>query len=1015
MSLYRFVLRDLFHYRKAFLAILFGTILSAAVLTGALILGDSVKYSLRQITELRLGKIRFAFQPGNRYFSQDLAYGIGIKTGSPAAPAMLSAGIAVNPENNKRINHIEVVGIDRRFTAFWDNNPSCPELNTAVISTNTAGKLQLKPGDDFLVRIPKQGIAPGNAPFVAEKSPVIAIRLKVKAIADDEQMGRFSLKNNQTAPYTVFISLDQMAGALGLKGKANVILLGGDECVGAVPTDSLLRMVWQPGDAGLIIQKISKDSLFELTSERIFIDDPTSAAVKSTLPQSQPFLTYLVNSFSVNGRSTPYSFITAAPPDFLGTDPGPDGIIINSWLASDLGANKGDSIQLKYFIMGSGRELTENSSTFIVKQVRPMQDKVWDRSLMPDFPGMSEAGNCRDWETGSPIDLKKIRQKDEDYWNDFKGTPKAFISLATGQRLWKNPFGSLTSIRFYAGAVQAAAAGPAILKKLSPARQGLTFSPVWSLGKESAAGSTDFGGLFLSLGFFIIISALLLLALLFSLHLQTRINETGVLSAIGFTKWQIFRILFTEGLVLAVAGGVGGALAGILYTRLMLLGLNTIWLDAVGITGLILVIKPVTLILGASAGALVAIPVLFIVLYRNMRKPAVIRARFGYASLKRGRFLTVVVLLALGTFSIIITASNRRTFYGPSGDAGSGTGGFQYWAESSIPLRHDPSTAEGIKEFALDDQPELKNVHISAIPKLEGDDASCLNLNRAARPAVLGIPTGEFNRRNAFSFISLLDGIDNKNPWLVLQKPLGPGVIPAFCDQTVITWGLQKKIGDTLYYKAGKGETIGLKLMGGLDNSVFQGYILISDSLFRIHFTSVSGFSTFLFDGPSLKGDSIAELLENVFRDYGLITTSSSARLASFNAVENTYLSVFTLLGSLGVLIGTFGLGLVLLRNIQERKQELALYFALGYEKNLILRMILVEYLKILLAGILLGTVSAATFILTSLLSPSSHFPWLFILLFMPALLLNGLLWVWLPVHLILKRKSVIPHPPSDI
>ena len=172
MSLYRFILRDLFHYRKAFLAILFGTILSAAVLTGALILGDSVKYSLRQITELRLGKIRFALQPGNRYFSQDLAYGIGIKTGSPAAPAMLSAGIAVNPENNKRINHIEVVGIDRRFTSFWDNNPSCPELNTAVISTNTAGKLQLKPGDDFLVRIPKQGIAPGNAPFVAEKSPV---------------------------------------------------------------------------------------------------------------------------------------------------------------------------------------------------------------------------------------------------------------------------------------------------------------------------------------------------------------------------------------------------------------------------------------------------------------------------------------------------------------------------------------------------------------------------------------------------------------------------------------------------------------------------------------------------------------------------------------------------------------------------------------------------------------------------------------------------------------------------
>jgi ABC-type lipoprotein release transport system permease subunit len=1086
MNFGKLIISDFGHYRKAFLAILAGTLVSTAILTGALMLGDSVKFSLERLTNIRLGKIRYALYTQDRYFRQDIAGDISVKTGSLAAPALLQEGIAVNPENNKRINRVQVVGIDRRFIMFWEKQGGYPGSNTAVISNNTANKLGLKPGDDMLIRISGQGMTPANAPFVAEKSSVAVSRFRVMAIADDGQMGRFSLKADQAAPFNVFIQLGRMASLLKLKGMANV-LLSAEEAEAIYSPDSLFRRLWKPGDAGLAIHSLGNDSLNEITSGRIFIDNQTAAAIKSVLPGSRAFLTYLVNSFSFKARSAPYSFITAASPDFLGLDPGSDGIIINSWLAGDLGVKQGDSLRLKYFIMGSHRQLTEDSSVFVVRQVRPMQDAIWDPSLMPAFPGLSDAGNCRDWETGTPVDLTKIRNKDEEYWKQYRGTPKAFVSLASGQKLWANPFGCLTSIRFMAGKKVLDSTETAIMKKISPAQLGLAFAPIYREGKNSASNSTDFGELFLSLGFFIILAALLLVALLFSLHIMTRIKETGVLSALGFSKRQISGILFIEGLILAIAGGITGAMAGIPFDRLMLLGLNTIWLDAVGTSALVIKIRFSTLILGALSGILTTVAVLLLVLYTMLRKPAWWRVQAGKpenedreekkirtavfsailfclgstglvayllsgpginnislfliagalliaggssafyalltrrsvttkpegglighafknAALKRSRTMSAMILLALGIFSIFITAANRRTYFQSENDRHSGTGGFSFWAETSIPLRYDPSSPEGQKEYSLQDQPWLKNTGITSMQRFDGDDASCLNLNQATHPAIIGIPPCAFQKREAFGFLELLPGIDPDKPWSALQKPLGPGIIPAYADQTVITWGLRKKIGDTVFYSGANGEKTGLKLMGGLDNSIFQGYLLISDSLFRIHFPQVGGFKNFLIDGsPSFTG-SISGIMETDFRDYGINLSRTSERLASFNSVENTYLSVFMLLGGLGVIIGIFGLGIVLLRNMLERKNELALYTALGFKRNFILKLIIAEYMGILFAGTGLGILSAFVAILPSILSPAWHIPGSVLVLIVAAFVLNGLLWVWLPARATLGK-----------
>jgi ABC-type antimicrobial peptide transport system permease subunit len=61
---------------------------------------------------------------------------------------------------------------------------------------------------------------------------------------------------------------------------------------------------------------------------------------------------------------------------------------------------------------------------------------------------------------------------------------------------------------------------------------------------------------------------------------------------------------------------------------------------------------------------------------------------------------------------------------------------------------------------------------------------------------------------------------------------------------------------------------------------------------------------------------------------------SAAERLQSFNEVENTYLDVFTLLGGLGVILGVAGLGILLLRNVRDRKGEIATCLAIGFRRG---------------------------------------------------------------------------------
>jgi len=95
-------------------------------------------------------------------------------------------------------------------------------------------------------------------------------------------------------------------------------------------------------------------------------------------------------------------------------------------------------------------------------------------SWMPDFPGLADKQNCRDWKPGFQFDSTKMRDKDQAYWEKYRGTPKAFVNLRIGQQLWGNRWGNVTAIRWPAG-TDKAALEKALLTKLTPDKLGFQF------------------------------------------------------------------------------------------------------------------------------------------------------------------------------------------------------------------------------------------------------------------------------------------------------------------------------------------------------------------------------------------------------------------------------------------------------------------------------------------------------------------------------------------------------------
>lgn len=317
---------------------------------------------------------------------------------------------------------------------------------------------------------------------------------------------------------------------------------------------------------------------------------------------------------------------------------------------------------------------------------------------------------------------------------------------------------------------------------------------------------------------------------------------------------------------------------------------------------------------------------------------------------RRGRSLGLAAVTAAGCFLVISVSSMREDLSAKAGERDSGTGGFEVYAESALPLSREERNAL-----------EASAVVCAALRVRDGDDASCLNLNRARRPRLIGVDPALFARLDAFCPANGGDAV-----WGLLDTVADDGIVPALAgDRDTAMWGLgaaaDPDSGTVLEYDDESGRPAKVKVVGALPVrlSVFQGALLISEAAFTLLYPSEPGYRGFLLDtGPAASEDLCGDL-NRAYERAGMDAVPPVKRLEMFYAVESTYLAMFLVLGGFGLLLGAGGAAVSVYRNVQERRREIALLNALGYAPAILRRMLLTENSALVMTGTLIGAVAA--------------------------------------------------------
>lgn len=1046
MTLWRVILANLRHCWRPHFGTCMGTSLSAMILVGALAIGDSISETLLHKAEERVGQITHVFLSEEGHFHSDLAE--RMQRSMPKdhqsifAPMVLTRGTLASPDGNTRANDVVVLGINEKFFRFAEHRASGREIPESGFwtSPDLTEEIDLKAGERMVLRVEEPSLFSREAPLSGERDArFVSWNLSSLGALTQENLGNFSLRADMEPIRTVFVPLSllqrDMFARFDPQAKrtdfANLIIVKTDDSI-----EQLLGAIndaWSIEDAGLELKKLREPEAWSLRARQVFLSDATVRIASGEGLSYQGEFTYLVNAIRLAGKTglIPYSMVTGVEPAKSG--PLPIGwqksdIALNKWAAEDLNLSLGDSVELEYFTVGDSREIIERTRAFKVGKILPMPPKIphgEESEWTPRFPGLSDAQNCGEWDTGIPIKYK-IRPKDESYWDNFRGSPKAFISLTAAQEIWGNRWGNHTGLRFF-GDEQADRWLEALNRGLSPEVAGIRLIPIRKEAEASVSGPVDFNQLFLAFGLFVILAGLSLSAALFGFSLEQRNSQFGLFLALGYSVRRILIMIWVEAGLVCLIGSIFGIGWAWFFGKGILWMLSTSWSGAVA--GLEIHFAPsrTSIFLGALGSFLMGLTAMawscrklmkqtpinllkageFIqfsmdrelnrthsLYWKNLQIASLLGAIFlfvatlqfelypaasffgigaflliagilGYVqSYKKpnardglgesdflfnldrrsGRKAVTVGVLAVGTFLVLGAGAFRKNVPKDLMDLASGTGGFTHILKTSLPV-YDDLLGEQARELFNLSPNMLEGVEVVPVRYHAGDDASCLNLNQSNSPPLHGVPVGEMVKR--FAFV--------EGGWASLTKETEDGVIPALIDQNTMTWSLKKKVGDRIIYKDAEGKEFEVEIAAVVKGTILQGGLYVSNNHWLEKFPGRGGFNHFWLGGPEDKVNQAIKHLTHRLSNYGVRSLPAKDRLNRLYAVENTYLSIFQALGGMGVLLGTIGLIVLIVRNLWERRRIHAILFALGYSLHFQVRMAERENLRIVAGGLLIG------------------------------------------------------------
>ena len=1167
-------LRFLRRRSKLNMAMVCATCISTLVITGSLIAGDSLERSIESAAYENLGEID-EIVSSDRLFNASLMNRLAANVSlmekvDHLAPLLYLDGIAGNPATGTRTGTANIVGFDHGFLDLGElvstdgtELGGVPALNEIYVNEKLAAEISVGKGDKVNISFsrPDQLF---EAIFLGSLgSTNVRLQFRVKDVVKDEALGRFQLNAGRNPPQNVYVALESLQKVLGAEDAVNTILVsnnGGVREGGELSREvsrlleSSLDEALGHEDAGLRVVQNPEKGYMKLESENIFFpyryhellrDDQALDGLAAT----SPVLTYFWNELSFQDRSVAYSTVTAFDPT-LDSEFGPftlnesaheggghaqkiegaldeNEIILNNWTAERLQAVPGDVVAMNFSVIDEFYGLSYHSQNFTVKYIVDMVGKANDPMLMPSFPGIEGKTSAFEWNPPFPMDLGRITDDDEKYWEEFEGTPKAFITFGTGTGLWETDIGNITQLRVSPREDTNLSTLAGQLERVLDAGVGrsetsITVTAVKQDALDSAEGVEIFTAMFLAYSTACMVAAAILIILLVTLRIDSRMTEIGMLRAVGFKRLSIAQIFLVEGVILSIVGGGLGIFAGLLFGAFMTAGMNSFWSSIVEEAPVSFYVTADSLMIGFSSGVAISVLTMVVALWhegkrtvvgaiqrrslerkpgeRTIRLPllffvlgiammvvlasldidfrdggglvvvglvimclALAGRGFGQAKERRidnwlGSALVLVALLlgyvftdrapvlelffvsgflmlsgllllfyhiltnleegragekdqetkqapnstnwlvhfslrnaarrpkrtmfsvflfALTLFVLVSLSINiQGVVYDRDRVVREGGGGYQIMGESATPIFAD---------LASGDSREDSDIHSELFDELEieqfktrGDvGGTCSNLNPNANPRIIGTNGSFFD--NSFAFVSHGKLGPLKNPWELLTKGSKEEEIPVIGDYNTVVWILGLEQGSPILVPDESGRDVKLKVVGIIRNSIFQGSLFIWDRNFDMLYPTNPGYDLFLFRSEA--GDLKPQMneLERALEEYGFDAYSVESRVIENILVENTYISVFLVLLVFGLLIGTLGFGIIVSRNVLERRTETGTLRAMGFTESMVLKSQVFENSFVVLSGMGVGAVSgiaAAAVYLAKMDIPIISWPW---------------------------------------
>src|SRR5687768_6861924 len=158
MSALTLILRSVSHHWRTNLAVCLGIAAAVAVLAGALVVGDSVRGSLRDIAVGRLGRTTDVIS-SSAFFGESLDERAGAE--AVTAPLVAATGFVTHEPSGRRASGVLVYGVDERFWRFHGLEPR----QGVFVSPALAAELSVRTGDVLLTRLQKPSAIPLESLF----------------------------------------------------------------------------------------------------------------------------------------------------------------------------------------------------------------------------------------------------------------------------------------------------------------------------------------------------------------------------------------------------------------------------------------------------------------------------------------------------------------------------------------------------------------------------------------------------------------------------------------------------------------------------------------------------------------------------------------------------------------------------------------------------------------------------------------------------------------------------------